>query len=83
MPNAPTRPAKHLASPRAVESLIHVIRRQKVMLNRDLADLYGVKTIALRQQVKRNTERFPDDFMFQLTAAEAEHLVSQSVIPSR
>lgn len=53
------------------------------MLDRDLAALYGVKPIALRQQVKRNKNRFPEDFMFQLTAAEAESLLSQSVIPSR
>lgn len=53
------------------------------MLDRDLAALYGVKPIALRQQVKRNKDRFPEDFMFQLTAAEAESLLSQSVIPSR
>lgn len=53
------------------------------MLDRDLAALYGVKPIALRQQVKRNKDRFPKDFMFQLTAAEAESLLSQSVIPSR
>jgi hypothetical protein len=65
-----------------MESLIHVIRRQKVMLDRELATLYGVRPIALRQQVKRNRERFPEDFMFQLTAEEAERLVSQSVIPS-
>ncbi len=53
------------------------------MLDRDLAELYGVKTIALRQQVKRNQDRFPEDFMFQLTLAEGDTLVSQSVIPSR
>ncbi len=53
------------------------------MLDRDLAALYGVKPIALRQQVKRNKDRFPKDFMFQLTAAEAESLLSQSVIPPR
>jgi hypothetical protein len=62
---------------------IYVIRGQKVMLDRDLAALYGVKPIALRQQVRRNRERFPEDFMFQLTETEAEALVSQSVIPSR
>lgn len=60
-----------------------MIRGHKVMLDRDLAALYGVKPIALRQQVKRNRDRFPKDFMFQLTAAEAESLLSQSVIPSR
>ena len=53
------------------------------MLDRDLADLYQVKPIALRQQVKRNKERFPQDFMFQLKEAEVDILVSQNVIPSR
>ncbi|HUI78656.1 MAG TPA: ORF6N domain-containing protein [Bryobacteraceae bacterium] len=62
---------------------IHMIRGHKVMLDRDLAELYGVKPIALRQQVRRNRQRFPQDFMFALTLAEAELLVSQNVIPSR
>src|SRR6266852_76413 len=53
------------------------------MLDRDLADLYGVRAIALRQQVERNRARFPEDFMLQLTPDEAEGLVSQNVIPSR
>ena len=53
------------------------------MLDRDLAELYQVKPIALRQQVKRNMDRFPEDFMFQLTEKEAALLVSQSVIPSK
>jgi len=53
------------------------------MIDRDLASLYGVKTIALRQQVRRNLDRFPEDFMFRLTAEEAEALVSQNVIPTR
>ncbi|MCI0464642.1 MAG: ORF6N domain-containing protein [Gemmataceae bacterium] len=66
-----------------IERCILALRGQKVMLDRDLAQLYGVKPIALRQQVKRNRKRFPDDFMFQLTAKEAEALVSQNVIPSR
>ena len=83
MATAPKRQGKTVAAPRSVESLIHVIRGHKVMLDRDLATLYGVKPIALRQQVKRNHERFPGDFMFQLTVAEADGLVSQSVIPSR
>jgi ORF6N domain-containing protein len=68
---------------RPIERHIQLIRGQKVMLDRDLADLYGVKPIALRQQVRRNRERFPQDFMFQLTNSEAESLVSQFVIPSR
>lgn len=62
---------------------IHFIRGQKVMLDRDLAELYDVRPIALRQQVKRNASRFPKDFKFRLTRAEADFLVSQNVIPSR
>ena len=62
---------------------IFLIRGQKVMLDRDLAKLYGVKPIRLREQVKRNRERFPEDFMFQLTKDEVEILVSQNAIPSR
>ena len=66
----------------AVAGRILVIRGKRVMLDRDLAELYGVKAIALRQQVKRNKERFPEDFMFHLNSEEAEMLVSQNVIPS-
>jgi len=66
-----------------VASRIYLIRGRKVMLDRDLSKLYGVKPIALRQQVKRNISRFPDDFMFQISAEEVDLLVSQSVIPSR
>lgn len=65
-----------------VASRIYLMRNRKVMLDRDLAKLYGVKAIALRQQVKRNIGRFPEDFMFQVSKEEAESLVSQSVIPS-
>lgn len=53
-----------------VSSLIRVIRGQQVMLDRDLAELYGVETKVLNQAVKRNVERFPEDFRFQLTKAE-------------
>ncbi len=53
-----------------VESLIRVIRGQQVMLDRDLAELYGVETKVLNQAVKRNLGRFPDDFRFQLTKEE-------------
>ncbi len=53
-----------------VESLIRVIRGQQVMLDRDLAELYGVETKYLNRQVKRNIERFPEDFLFQLTREE-------------
>jgi hypothetical protein len=64
-----------------VDRRIYVIRDQRVMLDRDLAELYGVKAIALRQQVKRNMDRFPKDFLFQLHAREIQSLVSQNVIP--
>ena len=66
-----------------VEQKIYLVRGQKVMIDRDIARLYGVKPIVLRQHVKRNKERFPEDFMFQLTTAEAVAMVSQNVIPSK
>ena len=66
-----------------IASRIYLIRGEKVMLDRDLADLYQVKAIALRQQLKRNMDRFPDDFMFQLTDREVDALLSENVIPSR
>lgn len=59
---------------------IHLIRGQKVMLDRDLAELYQVKTSVLNQSVRRNIERFPKDFMFQLTEKEFENWKSQIVI---
>ena len=78
---------KRRSDPQAVaygiERRIYLMRGNKVMLDRDLAQLYGVKPIALRQQVKRNLQRFPADFMFRLSRQEAEALVSQNVIPSR
>lgn len=62
---------------------IHFIRGENVMLDYDLATLYGVETRALKQAVKRNTKRFPEDFMFVLTNDEVHGLVSQNVIPSK
>jgi hypothetical protein len=62
---------------------IYHIRKQKVMLDRDLAELYDIKAIRLREQVKRNIDRFPENFMFQLTEKEVELKVSQKAIPSR
>lgn len=60
-----------------IENLIHVIRGQQVMIDSDLARLYGVETRVLNQAVKRNIERFPEDFMFQLTKNEAQDLITQ------
>jgi hypothetical protein len=62
-----------------ITQAIHIVRGHKVMLDADLAALYGVVTKALNQAVKRNLARFPEDFMFQLTREEAEALRSQSV----
>jgi ORF6N domain len=65
-----------IAAP-AIEKRIFVVRERQVMLDEDLADLYGVETKRLIQQVKRNLKRFPRDFMFQLTKVEVEALRSQ------
>lgn len=66
-----------------IENKIHLIRGHKVMLDRDLAELFGVETRALKQQVKRNMDRFPLHFVFELSENEADFLVSQNVIPSK
>jgi len=73
---------KELITQNLIENKIFLIRGQKVMLSSHLAQLYRVTTSALVQAVKRNIERFPDDFMFKLTDKEAKLLVSQNVIPS-
>ena len=64
----------------AIQNKIYEIRGQKVMLDRDLAELYGVETRALNQAVKRNADRFPSDFMFQLTNEEVDIWKSQIVM---
>jgi len=65
-----------------ITSKIYFIRNQNVMLDKDLAELYGVKTKVLNQSVQRNKERFPEDFMFQLSSNEYEILKSQFVTSS-
>ncbi len=57
-----------------IESMIYIFRGQKVMLDSDLANLYGIETKSLNRQVKRNLKRFPEDFMFQLDKTEAQNL---------
>ena len=64
-----------------IQSKIHEIRGQRVMLDYDLAALYGVETRVLNQAVKRNIERFPEDFMFQLTKGEYEIFTSSLKLP--
>lgn len=60
-----------------ISNKIYLIRNQKVMLDRDLAELYQVETKQLKRQVRRNIERFPEDFMFELTKEELQNLRSQ------
>ena len=69
--------ATHEITP--IQSKIYEIRGQRVMLDFDLAALYQVETRVLKQAVRRNIERFPDDFMFRLSDAEAKHLISLGV----
>jgi len=72
-----------LVAMEVIEQKILLLRGEKVMLSPHLAELYGVETRTLNQAVKRNCDRFPEDFMFQLTADEVGWLVSQNVIPHR
>ena len=72
-----------ISKERNICNKICTIRNEQVILDRDLAELYEVETRALKQAVKRNQKRFPDDFMFVLNDIEIDNLVSQSVIPSR
>ena len=74
--------AMNQVSPATIQSQIRSFRGQRVMIDADLARLYGVETRALVQAVKRNAKRFPDDFMFQLSSEEFALLRSQTVISS-
>ena len=68
---------KHSAVPvEIIQNKIYLIRGQKVMLDRDLAELYGVKTYRLNEQVKRNVRRFPHDFVYQLNDEERSELIA-------
>lgn len=66
-----------------IQAKIIELRGKKIILDKDLAKLYQVKPIRLREQAKRNLERFPDDFMFQLTDDEVDFMVSQNAIPPK
>jgi hypothetical protein len=65
-----------------IKSKIHTLRGKQVILDRDLAKLYDIKPFRLREQVKRNNKRFPEDFYFPLNSKEVEVMVSQNAIPS-
>ena len=67
----------------SIESMIYEIRGERVMLNFDLARIYGYSTRALNQQVQRNIEKFPEDFMFKLNSIESEYLVMSKKLTSR
>jgi hypothetical protein len=67
----------------SISSFIYIIRGEKVMLDYHLASLYAVETRILKQSVRRNKERFPEDFMFELTDTEINWMVSQNLIPSK
>lgn len=67
-----------IIEPQQVQQMIHVIRGERVILDRDLAQLYGVEVAQLNRQVKRNIERFPEDFMFLLTNQEVTNLKCQN-----
>lgn len=71
-----------IISEKTITDKIYIIRNQKVMLDRDLAALYGVETRVLNQAVKRNIGRFPDDFMFEVSKVEFDNLLSQIVTSS-
>jgi ORF6N domain len=66
-----------------IASFIYFLRGEKVMIDHDLAKLYAVETRVLKQAVRRNINRFPDDFMFELTDDEIDLVVSQKLIPSK
>ena len=68
--------------PKVIQNKIYEVRGQKIILDFDLAELYEVETRVLKQAVRRNLDRFPEDFMFILTKKDAQILVSQSVIPN-
>jgi len=72
-------PTASLLATRKLAPLVRIIRHEKVLLDSDLAELYGVETKVLNQAVKRNLDRFPEDFMFQLIEVEADSLRSQIV----
>ncbi len=77
---AKKKTSRQLATAAEIERTIHVSRGQRVMLDADLAKLYGVPTFRLNEQVSRNRERFPEDFSYQITQQEFTYLTSQNAI---
>jgi ORF6N domain len=79
----PVKKSEALVPVEIIQNKIYLIRGHKVMLDRDLAALYGVETRRLNEQVKRNLKRFPSDFMYQLTKEETEIWMSQIAISNK
>jgi len=80
---SPIKKKQGLATIEPIEAIIRVIRGQRVILDADLAKIYGVTTTRLNQQVNRNQERFPQDFLFRLTKEELERLMLQNATSKR
>ncbi|HEY0668172.1 MAG TPA: ORF6N domain-containing protein [Sphingobacteriaceae bacterium] len=78
----PAKQALSVISDNVVTRKIYEIRNRKIMIDSDLSEMYGVETRRLNEQVKRNSERFPEDFMFQLSENEFENLKSQNATSS-
>src|SRR5258707_4855262 len=78
-----TPPSKLPIPVQLIERRIYLVRGKKVMIDTDLAELYGVPTYRLNEAVKRNRKRFPEDFMFQLATKEAESLTSQIAMSNK
>ena len=76
------RELQALVAEQKILNRIYVIRGEKVMLDRDIAEMYGVETRVLNQSIKRNLNRFPKDFMFRLSENEFKNLISQNVTSS-
>jgi hypothetical protein len=74
---------KQLANVPKLDDLIREVRGQKIILDTDLARIYGIPTFRFNEAIKRNRERFPEDFMFRLTAGEVAALTSQSAISKK
>ena len=77
------RPKKTILQPIHIDSLIQLLRDERVILDTHLARVYGIPTFRLNEAVKRNRDRFPDDFMFQLTKDEHDSLTSQSAMSKK
>ena len=77
------RKDKMIPKPIHIDSVIHLVRGERVILDTDLAKVYGIPTFRLNEAVKRNRDRFPDDFLFQLSKHEHDSLTSQIAMSNK